>query len=197
MAGARQIFVAAARQTAEETRQALAALARARHAEVMAENPKPQRFTRRVDGVIGAPEEAVKLGGVIVYNYQRLEEVVRVAMETLFELSPVLSGEYRLGHTIFVNGAAARNLVEWDGASEIMIANMLPYARKIEVGKMTMIVPGTDRVYEQAAQLLAKRFGNAARIYFDFRGIAQGAALKGKAANKHSMRYPALIIRSR
>lgn len=197
MAGAVQLFRAAARATIEQTQAALVDLAKAKHAEVMAADPKPQRFTRRVDGVVGAREEAVRVDGTIAYTYHRLEEIVRVAMDTLFELSPVLSGEYRMGHTIFVDGAAAPNLKEWNGKGELMIANVLPYARKIEVGKMRMRVPGTDHVYEQAAYVLARRFGNAVSIFFTYRGIVGGAAIKGSGGNKHSLRFPALIIRER
>lgn len=192
------LFKAAARETVEETRQALVALAMTEHAKVMLTAPRPARFTRVVDGVEGAPEDAVKLGGQIVYRYHRLDDVVRFAMETLFELSPVLSGEYRLGHTIFVDGAAAPNLAQWDGRGEIMIANVLPYARKIEIGKMKMRVPGSDHVYEQAAYVVAKRYGNSAAVYFTYRGIAGGSALKARnGGNKSKLRYPALIIRGR
>ncbi|WP_439618311.1 hypothetical protein [Shinella sp.] len=155
----------------------------------MKTEPKPDRFTRTVDGVTGAREEAVKVNGRIVYRYPRLEEVVRAAMELLFELSPVLSGDYRLGHTILVGGAAVSDLAAWDGTGEVAITNPLPYSRKIEAGKMKMRVPGTDHVYEQAEFLLRQRFGNQARIKFTYR-----STVPGKAGNKSANRFPALEI---
>ncbi|HEV7417864.1 MAG TPA: hypothetical protein VGN98_17045 [Tianweitania sediminis] len=141
--------------------------------------------------------EAVKADGRIVYDYGRLAEVVQAAMELLFELSPVLSGEYRMRHTLFVNGVEARNLGDWEGEGEIIISNLLPYSRKIELGKMTMRVPGTDHVYEQAEYLLRQRFGNQARIKFTYRGLAGGSVLSGKAHGQSEYRYPALNIEAR
>lgn len=172
-----QIFRVAAKGTVEEARRALTETAKREHARVMSTEPKPTRFTREVDGVPGAREEQVKVGGLIRYRYPRIEEVVRFAFDTLFDLSPVLSGEYRNNHVMFVNGAAARNLAEWDGTGEIVITNPLPYSRKIEVGKMKMRVPGSDRVYQQAIQAVRRRFGNQASITFTYRGIVGGQSV--------------------
>lgn len=107
--GAIQIFRAAAKETIAETHAAHVALAKREHSKVMQADPRPTRFTRSVDGVTGALEEAVKIGGVIRYNYNRLDEVVRFAMDTLFSLSPVLSGEYRMRHQPFVGGVQGRS----------------------------------------------------------------------------------------
>lgn len=198
MAGANaRLFIAAARATVEETQRELVTLAKREHGRVMSSEPRPSRFVRTVDGVRGAPEEKVRPDGTIVYVYPRLEEVVLAAMDLLFDLSPVLSGAYRMGHTLFVNGASAPSLVDWDGESEIFIANPLPYARKIEVGRMVMRVPGSDHIYEQAEFDLVQRFGNQARIRFTFRGLAGGNVLAGKAHGQSEYRYPALVISER
>ncbi|NGP18919.1 hypothetical protein [Devosia aurantiaca] len=180
-----------------ETHKALVDLAKREHARVMQADPKPQRFTRIVDGQRGAPEERVSIGGEIRYRYNRLDEVVRAAMDTLFDLSPVLSGEYRSAHMLFVNGASASNLADWDGTSDIIITNTLPYARKIELGTMTMRVPGTERIYEQAEALLRSRFGNQARIDFVYQGVLGKITTGGRKGNKAGNRYPALRIRGR
>lgn len=192
-----QNFRIAARETVEETRQALIATAKREHSRIMQADPRPARFTRTVDGRRGAKEEAVRADGRIVYDYGRLAEVVQAAMDLLFELSPVLSGEYRMGHTLFVNGIEARNLADWDGEGEVIISNPLPYARKIELGKMKMRVPGTDHVYEQAEWLMLQRFGNQARIKFTYRGLSGGSVLTGKAHGESQYRYPALNIEAR
>lgn len=189
---ATQLFRVAAKGTIEEVRKTLIATAKREHARIMQTEPRPKRFVRSVDGVTGAREEQVKDGGVIRYRYQRLEEVVRAAMELLFELSPVLSGEYRMAHTLFVDGAAASDLSAWDGTGTIIISNMMPYSRKIEVGKMVMRVPGTDHVYEQAEMLLRRQHGNTANIKFNYRGV-----VGGRAGNKSANRYPALEISER
>lgn len=193
----RLLFRAAAQATIAETHKAHVALAKREHGKIMQSEPKPQRFTRTVDGVRGAIEETVKVGGVIRYTYDRLDEVVQFAMNTLFDLSPVLSGEYRNRHMLFVGGVQATNLAEWDGASDIIITNTLPYSRKIELSMMTMRVPGTDRVYEEAASIVASRYGNAARVTFEWQGIVGGNAAVGLQGNKSGNRFPSLKIRSR
>ena len=199
MAGANQrLFVQAALATREETQAALVVLAKREHAKVMRDDPRPSRFVRTVDGVRGAREEQVRPDGTIIYVYPRLDEVVQAAMELLFELSPVLSGAYRMGHTLFVDGVEARNLEDWSGEGQILISNVLPYSRKIELGKMTMRVPGSDHVYEQAEFALRQRFGNQARIIFTYRGLMGGSVLTTRAGgNKSEYRYPALEISER
>jgi hypothetical protein len=199
MAGGNQrLFVQAALATREETQAALVGLAKREHAKVMRDAPRPGRFVRTVDGVRGAREEQVTPDGTIIYVYPRLDEVVQAAMELLFELSPVLSGAYRMGHTLFVDGVEARNLEAWSGQGQILISNVLPYSRKIELGKMSMRVPGSDHVYEQAEFALRQRFGNQARIVFTFRGLMGGSVLTTRAGgNKSEYRYPALEISER
>jgi hypothetical protein len=196
LAGVQQ-FSVAAQATREATQRTLVAVAKRKHNEVMNTDPRPARFTRTVDGRKGAVEETVKPDGIIVYDYPRMHEIVMVAMNTLFELSPVLSGEYRTAHTIYVNGNPVSNLQDWDGTSEVVILNHVPYARKIELGKMRMRVPGTDHVYEQAEYLLNQRYSNVARIRFSFRGIAGGYIAKGKAHGQSDNRWPALVISAR
>jgi hypothetical protein len=112
-------FRVARLSTAEATHRAIVGLAKREHAKVLASDPKPGGFTRYVDGRKGAREEAVKPTGVIVYEYQRLDLVVQLAMETLFDKSPVLSGAYRNAHTLFLNGVPVRNLAQWKAGDEV------------------------------------------------------------------------------
>lgn len=191
-----QQFNLAIAGTLAEVRKAHAAFARRAHATVMAAAPRPSGFVRYVDGAKGAPEDAVKPNGVIVYDYLRIPEVARVAMELLFERSPVLSGLYRKSHTLFLNGAAVPNLAGWRPGDQVAISNPAPYARKIEVGSMKMRVPG--HVYELVAQTLKQRFGNIANIGFTYRGLAGGPGSApgagGGAGNKPALRYPTITI---
>jgi hypothetical protein len=182
---ARQFDVAIA-ATQSSVRLSLIALAKSEHSKIMNAEPRPVRFTRFVDGRRGALEEEAKGNSVIHYDYPRLEIVVEFAMNALYDFSPVRSGEYRNSHQIFVNGLHVANLKDINEGQEIAISNTVPYARKIEVGAMTMRVPGTDHVYQQAAQLTRRRMGNLARIEFTFRSI-----FGGKSAGN---RFPALII---
>lgn len=189
-------FSVARQATEEATKRLFVKTAKARHAEVMRTEPRPVRFTRNVDGREGASEESVRPDGVITYIYPRLDAVVQYALEVLFDLSPVLSGEYRNSHTLFVEGAAARDLKGWSGG-EIVISNTVPYARKIELGVMKMRVPGSSRVYDMAEREVRARYGNIAAIFYTYRGIVGGGVSSGRAGNKSDLRYPALVIRER
>jgi len=187
-------FEIAMAATLEQTHQILVETARREHAKIMADDPRPGAFRRWVDGVQGASEAAVKPFGVIEYQYQRLDLVVQFALETLFDLSPVLSGDYRLAHTLFLNDLAVPNLRDWKPGDVVGIVNFLPYARVIEHGKMKMRVTGTDRVYAQAERIVLRRFGNLAKTRFTYRGIIDGVAAEGTSSD---VRYPALIISER
>ena len=182
-----ETFRVAMQETLAATHEALVSTAKREHARVMSAEPRPARFQRFVDGREGALEEAVKPTGIIVYRYPRIEAVVQFALETLFDLSPVLSGAYRNSHTLFVNQAPARNLKEWRPGMEVAITSTLPYSRKIEIGGMKMTVPGTDMVYQQARRKVMSRYGNQFKIDFTYRAVLGGASInQEKAASSGS-----------
>lgn len=187
-------FKIAQQGTLEETRKIIARVAKREHARVMETDPRPVSFTRFVDGRKGAPEETVKANGVITYLYPRLDIVAQTAMETLFDRSPVLSGEYRNAHTLFLNGVAVTNLRDWRPGDEVSISNPLPYARKIEVGSMKMRVPGSARVYQEAVSIVNRRFGNLAKVLFTYRAVVGG---KQGGSSKRELRFPVLLITER
>lgn len=180
-------FRIARQETAEATHQVLVAVAKREHARVMATDPRPATFRRYVDGREGVAEEEVSAFGVILYEYPRLDVVVAYALAALRERSPVgppEMGHYRDGHQLFIAGSPAAGMSAWRPGEEVMITNLRPYARKIELGSMTMTVPGTDHVYEQARQATRAIYGGVATVLFQFRDVAGG-------------RFPALVIREK
>lgn len=221
-----QFFQVAKQKTLEATHKVLVETAKREHARVMNTDPRPTSFQTIVDGVPGAAFESARPDGVIVVRYPRIEAIVQFAMETLFDLSPVLSGEYRNSHTIFVNQAGAANLKDWRPGQEVAITNPVPYARVIEIGKMKMKVPGTDRVYQQARRKVMARFGNQFDVQFTYRALVDSVVVNQDAAfsrgrwraggigkreatgaiekrlakgahNKSDVRFPCLIITER
>lgn len=170
--------------TEKLTQQLIVSTAKREHAAIMGDEPRPTSFIRIVDGMVGAAEERVKPDGVIIYQYQRIAEVVQFAMETLFDLSPVLTGAYRNAHQMMLNGMVVANLANWRSGDEVTITNTLPYSRKIEVGKMKMKVSGSAEVYQQARRKIAARFGNVVSVQFTFRAVIDGAGVnQAKAAS--------------
>lgn len=167
-----EFFDIAAQATEAATRQLLIDTAKREHAKVLGSARVP--FTRTVDGQKGRREEDVKTFGVIQYNYLRLPEVVEFAMQTLFDFSPVKEGDYRDGHTLFLNGIEVSNLKDWKSGDDVVILNLVPYTRKIEQGRMKMRVAGSDHVYERAERAVSRRYGNIARTDFVYRSYQAG-----------------------
>lgn len=217
---------AAKKATLAEFRREFIKMAEAAHQRVMRTPPQPTTFTRIVDGRVGAPVESVSDFGLIVWKYPRLVEVARFALQVLRELSPVKSGLYRESHTLFIDGMPARDASDWEPGQELSITNTVPYSRKIELGAMTMRVPGSDRVYARARRLIDAEYGSAVAVEFTYRGFVGGASIdplktgptvragfvrgakgrfasgnqrliSGGAHNRSSQRFPVLIFRPR
>lgn len=185
MAGFRSVsqqFRVATQESLEAVRRVAVGVAKAEHARVMRTEPRPTQFQRYVDGQEGAPEESLRLGGVIVYDYPRVPLVARFALEVLYAKSPFgrpEGGHYRDQHVLHLNGVPAA-IDAWQPGDVVEIINAAPYARKIELGTMKMVLPGTDHVYAQAEQIVRRTHSDLAFVSFAFRG-----------------RSPALIIRER
>jgi hypothetical protein len=162
------------------TAKEIARTAIAENARIMADPPRPLGMVRHVDGVEGAPETAVREGGVIVYDYNRLDQVADVALDTLRQLSPFDSGDYVRSHVLMLNGNVVASLAGWRRGDRVTISNLMPYTRKIEIGK-----GGYRRhahVYEKAASLVARRFGNQARVTFIYDKAPRGGGDAGITA---------------
>lgn len=207
----------------------LVAVAKNRHAAVMAREPRPAGFVRIVDGRIGALEEVVRVYGTIRYIYDRLQvgferdpkatiarldEIARFALETLRASSPVGAGDdphaglYRDSHKLFLNGYPVDDLSGWREGDEISIANYVAYSRILEVGDGKARLP--NFVYQNAADVVAEKYENFARIMFDWRGIVDGnqiaqdprerrgfgvrVAASRHQHNKGEVRYPTIVI---
>ena len=190
-------FTISAAGTVADIRRHMIAIAAREHAAVMAAEPRPTRFLRYVDGVAGAPIEGVQLGGLIVTDYPRLDLVAAFARETLRDLSPIKEGTYRDAHQFYLNGIAVDHVRDYRSGDEIVIANAVPYSRKIELGRMKMRVPGTDRVYQRALLIVREQYRDVARVRFTWRGIEAGDLAVGKRGDKSELRYPALVIAER
>lgn len=189
-------FAVATKGTLDEVHRRLVDTARSEHAKVMRTAPRPSRFTRFVDGKRGLPETSVKPNGVITYIYPRIAVVVQYAMEMLFKYSPSLSGDYRRAHTIFLNGKAVSDLRDWEEGDEVVITNFMPYARKIDMGAMTMRIAGTDRTYERAVSATNRKYRSIAVALHTWRGgVGRRSVGADGAQGKANVRYPAIVFR--
>lgn len=172
-------FNAAVVEVAGLTQKEIVHVAKREHALIMRTPPKPLGFRRRVDGR-EAPEEDVKVGGVIVYDYNRLVSVAYLAWDVLREMSPVGTGDdphpgfYRNSHKFVVGGRVVLNFRDLKGNEEIIITNTVEYSRVIELGTrggVKLKINKGAHVYERAAARLRSYpdVANAAKVFFDSR----------------------------
>lgn len=138
-----------------------------------------------VDGRAGAALNAVKPdGGVIVFEFELLDDVFVWVRDQLVRHSPRLTGEYAKSHVFLADGVEVAVGAAVPVAREYVFVNTLPFARKIERG-FSQQAP--DGVYQVVATLASRRFGNLARIRFSYR------TLLGSVKDKNT-RQPAIVI---
>lgn len=160
-----------------------------------------------VDGRPGAALESVRPeGGTIVFEFDLVDDVLRWIGQTLVERSPRQSGDYMRGHTLFADGTPVEAGAPLPPADEYVFINLVPYARKIEVGKTksgrAFVVQVEPRIYERTADDARRRFGNVARIKFSYRSPilgyqpagSPGAAASQRGGIERDTRAPAIVV---
>ena len=179
----------------------LANAARAGVADLIASGQAAPAYTRFVDGVRDASEDAVRPDGAILYQFAYMGEVVTFALAFLVTRSPFLSGRYAHGFMVSVNGrpvpATSFQADSVPGDAEIFIYNIEPYSRKVDVqliGQRRMRFSVPPGLFDDAATAVSRQFGNlirATRLYtLSFPGQVQGK-------NGRVVQYPALAISRR
>lgn len=161
----------------------------------------PKEIT--VDGRAGASLESVKPnGGQIVAEWEIFTDVLVWIAAELRRRSPRISGEYIRGHTLFADGAEiAANVKSLPPAKEFVFLNVVPYARKIEIGKTksgrAFVIQVPNRIYEGVARDARARFGNAAEIGFSYRETTNAYRVRGRRGGTRALRAPAIIVKIR
>lgn len=123
-----------------------------------------------VDGRAGADLESVHPNGRIVAEWDIGNDVLTWIGQTLLDRSPRRSGAYRKGHTLFADGVEIAFGEQLPNAMEFVFANLVPYARRLEVGKTEsgrdFLIQVPNRIYERTYNDAKARFGNIAKITF-------------------------------
>lgn len=197
----RELALATEGMSPREIARAHAAFAKECLAEVQAEMGKTD-FTRVVDRVRGAPEEAVTPGGLILYEFHHLQRVCEFAIQTARKISPVDSGRYRESWFFLVDGVDTPLEAIRPGAT-VHLVNDQPYARAIHARSIPWRVP--PGIVERVRQAVYREFRGLVYADIDFLGLAGGYVLKGRRKRKgrkdlaagQEMSYPALRIRER
>lgn len=207
---ARQVEVFKNQLTGEARKQFVIAAAVQARDEAMAQNEqalgrKPAVQTI-VDGSPGAPLDALKPGGTIVFLFAvgevTLQNAVDEAFEILARISPRLTGRYARSHKLLVNGverdaATDGQAIVLTAKDEVTLVNLQPYARKLEKGLSEFAPNG---IYEVATAALKSRYGSLLNIRFgydQFPGFGAGSSRSGgrpsrKADIRRSEMFPSI-----
>ena len=174
-------------------------------AKLIASRRASPRWRRFVDGVEGVPAESVKVGGHIVYEFEYLADVIVFALAFLQERSPHRTGEFAHSFYLGLDGkfvpAMRFNPMTMGDVQEVVIGNIQPYSRKIDVqlvGTRRLRFSTPPNLFADCVQAIRSRFGNtvtAKRVYtMNFPG--QYVARQGKRAGKR-VESPAIVITRR
>ena len=126
-----------------------------------------------VDGQRGRDLSLVRPdGGEIDVEWDVVSDVLIWIGQTLRDRSPVVSGKYREGHTLYADDQMVPIGGVIPPAARYTFINLQPYAHKIEIGKTEngrdFVIQVPNRIYERTAIDANTRFGNIARITFDY-----------------------------
>jgi hypothetical protein len=168
-------------------KKAAAAFARAGIAEATAKNRqilgREPPLTITVDGHKGAPLESVNPnGGTIIAEWELVEGLLQWIAAELVARSPVVSGAYKRGHTLFADGTEVPVGSRIPPADEYVFINLVPYARRIEVGKTKagrdFVIQVPNKIYERVQKDARARFGNQASITLSYASAVGAYTLK-------------------
>jgi hypothetical protein len=170
-----------------------AALASQDIAEIDADNAKtagrelPHRTF--VDGRETTDLASVRPDGVIVAEWTLTTEVVQFVWDRIQKSAPQRTGRFKASQRIYADGVEVDNPQDTIGASEVIIAPTVPYARKIEGGFSKQggaWATNPNGLYHAVATLAASRFGNIAKIKFGTREVLGGATDLSAWASDHT-----------
>lgn len=171
-----------------ETSKALASAWRGAHEDVLRDaqgrSGTVPAFDVAVDQKRGKPVETAEKIIVSVYDYRR--EIVDFIVEALIKASPKKTGAYINAHTVFVNGEpVGQKCPALKESDTVFVANPLPYARRIEIGRtragrtFTIVVP--NRIYERVAKSTVKPlYRSIAEVSFRYVDLSGSYVTKGK-----------------
>jgi len=145
--------------------------------------------TITVDGRKGGALESVKpAGGTIVTEWELISDVLGWIGQTLQDRSPFVSGEFREGWVLLADGQVIDVGGQTPVAEVYTFVNVVPYARRIEVGKTKsgrdFVIQVPNRIAERTARDASARFGNLAKIRSVWINLANPYRLKQDQASR-------------
>lgn len=199
----RDLRVATEGLTPEAINQAVADFAKQELQRVITEGIASPEFERYVNGVHGAPEDAYKAPGAIIYEFTNWPLVIQTALDELQKRSPRKSGRFASSFIVITGGRVVTDYRAIPADAEVIIVNAQPYSRKAEVGRLG--IP-RRRLFDGTKSAMARRFSGVFRFETRFLDIAGGLhplipyILKGSRGRRKGSQagdpitYPAIVI---
>lgn len=142
-----------------------ALIARAGRDELIASGRAAPAYDTFVDGRQGAAEEEAR--STILYRFRYLGDATFYALAFLIGRAPVRTGEFRASFFAGIDGryvpALALQPQSVPETAEVIIGNLEPYDRKIDVqiaGSRRLRYSVPAHIYADAARAVRRRFGN-------------------------------------
>ena len=143
--------------TPEASARKFATAARGYRDQLIREGTAPAQYLTFVDGREGAKEETTRPGGATVYRFSLIGAIVRRVLTELERSAPQDRGDYMRSFVVAVNSRPwTQDFDDIPPDAEVMIVNVVPYARKIETGAITIRVPA--KPFERSRQRLLRAF---------------------------------------
>lgn len=187
----RNLTVAAGGLEADRRRE-LRRLAEGERAKVLREQKQRSGHTPTdaaiVDGRRGAPIAQAEQLVVLEFGY--LREVAAAVLRAVIAASPHRSGDFARGFVMMVDGQETENLgAITDATREVVIVNTRPFARRLEIGKRKdgspFVISAQPKFMERTTIALRARFGNVAKLWFNYFDISSPYRLKGGHGGRH------------
>jgi hypothetical protein len=186
----------------ERARKQFVAKAQAEHLKILADQVQRSGFMPKFVGfgdIPGRPVENAQR--LIVYKYRYDLEVIRLVLKALQDASPAESGRYKQGHQLYLDGRPVPLNTPIRRGQEIMIANPVVYARRLEVGKTTsgrdFLISKPNKIYERISKQFGARYANAVKLTFGYVTMPEAYVIKGRLPTHYAIDSIGLKMRKR
>lgn len=161
----------------EKIQPALVAFARAELANAIASGEGSPNYDLFVNNAPATTEENVVLPGPIIYQFRWWSDIVLFALQTLLDLSPEASGDYKRSWIVRVDGEQVTDYKNIDGGAVVEITNDSDYHRSIVVGHKHYRI-GHQNI-EEARSAVKGIYGNFIDARSTMIQLPDGYVLKG------------------
>lgn len=149
-------------------------------------------YRQIVDGREGAPLEAVKPNGKIIFAWQYAVEVATDTLSALVNRSPYDEGHYISGLIVLLDGKEGLLSQVNVSTKLIQIVASVPYARRLEVGKRDdgspFVLQVKPHIVEETAIVARKLYNKLAEITFGYMDLTDAYRLGPMGRRKRHLR---------